>query len=341
MACFALYRLPDQCEVTRIASAHEPLEMQSCTDLNDCKGFVLAPFTPSPSTPILVIEPEEISQFVPETYTPHAGYDITTVDREHNRAVYADNFIRCHNRLTDGTFRKIVLARRAEVRANKEIQALNLFYKACELYPHQFISLVHTSISGTWLTASPEVLLQGHGEQWNTVALAGTMSYRDNNIGWSVKNIREQRLVANYIQERLAKWSENIDRQGPTTARAGALLHLKDTFNFTLPDTAHIGSLLDDLYPTPAVCGLPKEPTRAFIMKHESPVRNYYSGFMGPIAVHNNSSSTHLYVSLHCMQIAGNTCQLYAGGGLISDSTEQQEWEETEAKMKTMLNCLK
>ena len=32
--------------------------------------------------------------------------------------------------------------------------------------------------------------------------------------------------------------------------------------------------------------------------------------------------------------------RLFAGGGILADSEEQQEWEETEEKMKTMKNLI-
>jgi len=51
-------------------------------------------------------------------------------------------------------------------------------------------------------------------------------------------------------------------------------------------------------------------------------------------------SSTHLYVSLRCMQITDNAYRLYAGGGLLKDSLLEQEWQETEAKMQTMRGLL-
>ena len=49
---------------------------------------------------------------------------------------------------------------------------------------------------------------------------------------------------------------------------------------------------------------------------------------------------THLYVSLRCMNIEDNLYHLYAGGGLLKDSQEEQEWQETEAKLETMRNIL-
>ena len=52
------------------------------------------------------------------------------------------------------------------------------------------------------------------------------------------------------------------------------------------------------------------------------------------------AAETHLYVSLRCMNIEGNRYHLYAGGGLLKDSQEEQEWQETEAKLETMRNIL-
>ena len=74
-----------------------------------------------------------------------------------------------------------------------------------------------------------------------------------------------------------------------------------------------------------------------FILSNERFPRQYYSGFVGPLLI---EQSTHLYVSLRCMHICGSKYQLYAGGGLLPESIEEQEWQETEAKMKTMRSLL-
>ena len=87
------------------------------------------------------------------------------------------------------------------------------------------------------------------------------------------------------------------------------------------------------LYPTPAVCGLPKGAARDFIVKNEYAPRQYYSGFVGPL---DPNGETHLFVSLRCMRIAEGECFLFAGGGLLADSDQEAEWRETEDKMETM-----
>ena len=157
------------------------------------------------------------------------------------------------------------------------------------------------------------------------------------NMTWSTKNIQEQRIVATYITECLEQFTDNYVEEGPRTVRAANLVHLRSDFTFSLNDNDHIGNLLQALHPTPAVCGLPKFETFRFIMNNEHTPRRYYSGFIGPMG----TEETHLYVSLRCMNIDGDVCHLYAGGGLLKDSILEQEWNETEAKLQTMLQLLR
>jgi isochorismate synthase len=41
------------------------------------------------------------------------------------------------------------------------------------------------------------------------------------------------------------------------------------------------------------------------------------------------------------MQLFSDAYRLYAGGGLLTDSDEEQEWQETETKLDTMRRILK
>jgi isochorismate synthase len=207
-----------------------------------------------------------------------------------------------------------------------------------------FIALVSTPKSGCWLTATPEILLEGTTVAWRTIALAGTMKLEGEHLSgegetltWSTKNIQEQRIVATYITECLERFTGEFHEEGPRTVRAANLVHLRSDFTFSLPDNLHLGDLLHTLHHTPAVCGLPKRDTFEFITHNEHTPRRYYSGFMGIL---DPAAETHLYVSLRCMNIEGNQYHLYAGGGLLKDIQEEQEWAETEAKLETMRRIL-
>ncbi|MBR1548829.1 MAG: isochorismate synthase [Prevotella sp.] len=373
MQSFAIYRLPHADHATMIRQTDgAPAELLSCEELNDRQGFVFAPFQVTPQQPILLIRPDEVEALecrvkgadfaaaVPPALastgqansplsTPYSPFSTQhpPLSAPHSPlSTYAVDFANFHAQILQGTFRKIVLARCADEAVDPTLEPMTLFWQACERYPRLFISLIYTPKSGCWLTATPEILLEGSGNEWRTIALAGTMRLEADQMDgegetltWSTKNIQEQRIVATYITECLEQFTGDFSEQGPYTARAANLVHLRSDFTFSLPDGSRLGSLLHTLHPTPAVCGLPKRDAFNFIVANEHSPRRYYSGFQG--ALNLPSLGTHLYVSLRCMNIAGRQCRLYAGGGLLPESDMQQEWQETEAKMQTMRALLK
>ena len=367
MTGFALYRLPHEQQVTMVAQTEgEPLELASCEDLNGRTGFVVAPFAVSTATPIVLIQPDivktfpsvsdfvsdESNQFPWEKLSVSLGETTSFLGGNSNKTTYSDDFSRFFLHLNNGDFCKLVLSRCAEVPVTENVSPLELYQRACQLYPRLFISLVYTPQSGMWLMATPEILLEGIDNQWRTIALAGTMKLEGDdlqgegeNMTWSTKNIQEQRYVATYLMNCLERVADDIREEGPRTVRAANLVHLRSDFTFTFYNNARVGNVLQMLHPTPAVCGLPKQEAYDFILANEHTPRLYYSGFMGPLnlpsAIHHSSPTTHLYVSLRCMQITDNQYRLYAGGGLLKDSVEEQEWQETEAKMETMRRVLK
>ena len=354
MQAYAIYRLPHEDHATIIRQKDgTPVELRSLSDLNGRSGFVVAPFEVKSDQPVVLIEGEKTICHLERSreISPRAalGRDDKREDGRDDKeervrdgkpsSYYKVDFANYHSQLENGHFRKIVLARCADEDMPAGVEKMDLFYRACEMYPRLFIALVETPQSGCWLTATPEILLDGKAQDWRTIALAGTMKLEGDQLNgegetltWSTKNIQEQRIVATYITECLEQFTGDFREEGPRTVRAANLVHLRSDFTFKLADNEHIGDVLQALHPTPAVCGLPKREAFNFIVKNEHTPRRYYSGFMGPLQM----DDTHLYVSLRCMNIEGDKCHLYAGGGLLKDSTEEQEWQETEAKLETM-----
>lgn len=328
-----------------------PKEICSYKGLEGHRGYVFAPFKTSEKNPILLIEPDE-TETMPINSMPdfsESEFYVRDIEAEHN--LYMSNFQLFHKQLIDGRFDKIVLSRRSYERTFGNVEPKILFMRACKLYPRMFIALIHTPQGGTWLTATPEILVESDKDKLHTMAIAGTMriSETDTDIAikerkensdiseWGCKDRREQHYVAAYIKECLQDFSTNIVEHGPYTLRAGMVKHLATDFFFTLKDNKGLGDLIDELHPTPAVCGAPKKLTYRFIIENETCEREYYSGFSGPL---DCDEGTHLFVTLRCMKIEDKSFSLYAGGGLLKDSDGQSEWFETEAKMETMRKCL-
>ena len=333
MMSFALFRLPYEQQHTLIRQTlGEPLEMTSCVELTGKTGFVVAPFEISSDRCILLIRPDEVTHDIPWHSLEAIPQIVSPSVASDPRVDYHIDFANFHAHLQNDDFSKLVLSRNIFIPTDLPVSPLQLYQKACETYPRMMITLVFTPQSGMWLIATPEILLSGGGDEWQTIALAGTMPFGED-IRWNDKNIQEQRYVATYIIEQLEQFTEDFKETGPRTIRAGHLAHLRSDFHFKLNTNKVIGELIHALHPTPAVCGLPKEETFRFILQNENHNRHYYSGFTGPLFVEDK---TNLFVTLRCMELFTNGYRLYAGSGILKDSQEEQEWQETEIKLDTM-----
>jgi isochorismate synthase len=252
---------------------------------------------------------------------------------------------RCIEAIQAGTFEKIVPARSKDIALPENFDLVAFFNGLCQAYQNAFISYVSIPQAGSWLGATPEVLIEKETQVFRTIALAATQRYNPDasltDTAWTQKEIEEQAMVSRYIincfkKIRLREFSE----KGPETVKAGNLLHLKTTFEVDLQATNFQELptvMLELLHPTSAVAGMPKEETLAFLKVHEKLNRRFYSGFLGPV---NIEDCTHLYVNLRCMELAGSHGRLFAGAGVTAHSRPQKELAETEMKFNTLLNIL-
>ncbi len=434
-SCFAYYRLPDEDKYMEIRSSGDARVLNDFSEAGEVSGFLIAPFSVSSSTAIVLIPADKVSchpvpkndplsaSNVPSNYSEfkESEYEESVSEKpdfeeslfEKSYSDNAGNFpagheeinsryrkpehncsricIECENHITDceqedcmndsvdseefgthqkeftvfhaavcqGKFRKLVLSRSKDIKIGEAVDLKELFLKACNLYPHLMVMLHHCDISGTWLVATPEPLLEYKNGEFHTVALAGTINtcslknscgFQTSDIGsidserrvnkddiWDTKNRNEQKVVEQFITENLKPFAKNIRKEGPYTSMAGHLLHLKTDINFKAPESS-VGQIVTALHPTPAVCGLPQKEAREFILKNESHERKYYSGFAGPVGI---NGETRLYVSLRCAELhtvrtddydhLANDCTVRgqrnlnnAGQGNILDDTNQE-----------------
>lgn len=348
---FALYRLPwtDECHFV-LQTSDEVDQLARIRDLNRKKGFVMAPFRQSGEHPLVVIRPDITARGWDEIgkalSLPDCEESIWACPLKRKKSFPPLSEEACKQHymaafelfiapLREKRFQKLVLSRAVTHPLSEDFSPLEAFIRACNSYPRMMIYLCHTPVSGTWMGSTPEILLSGHGREWHTVALAGTLEIENGVLPaeWDSKNKEEQEYVANYIRHIVSKFGDEMMEKGPYTARAGQIVHLKTDFRFQMKDTDRPGNLLQELHPTPAVCGLPKEEAFRFIPDHEGYDRGYYSGFIGWL---DPEGHTDLYVNLRCMEIVSGGATLYAGGGILALSEMESEWKETGEKMKTM-----
>ena len=233
--------------------------------------------------------------------------------------------------------RKIVLSRKEEVQISG-LPVICILQSLLENYPDAFVYIWYHPTVGMWAGASPETLLSVEKDQFKTMALAGTKRIKDHEeLVWGQKEKEEQQIVTDYIKNELGGL---ITKTAPAkTIKAGQVAHICTELEGTLTKGFGLMQLVNKLHPTPAVCGLPKEIARDFILKHEGYDRSFYTGFLGEINLKSRgekSASTHLFVNLRCMELFEDKAVLFVGGGITRNSNEEKEWEETVAKSSTM-----
>ena len=234
---------------------------------------------------------------------------------------------------------KIVISRKKVVQL-KEFNLLELIERMLNLYPKAFRYVWYHPSTGLWCGASPEVLLETDGDSFRTMALAGTQkNHHRKKVEWNLKEKNEQQVVVDSIQKSLKKITSNVTISNTYNHKAGSLIHLRTDISGTIKK-AHTGlrAIMSLLHPTSAVCGLPKNYAKTYILEKENYKRDFYTGFLGFVDESKNNSR--LFVNLRCMKIENTTANLYLGCGITKDSDPSKEWEETSHKSQTMLQVI-
>ncbi len=230
---------------------------------------------------------------------------------------------------------KAVFSRIHAVEKSTNKKPLDIFHALIEKYGDEaFIYLMTDPAFGTWVGATPEVLLKGGETTIESMALAGTKSNEDQE--WTKKEYDEQSFVENYIEQLIREQSPaEFEKSDVKTVKSGAVYHLRTNFKFRLPPYKW-NALIDTMHPTPAVCGTPSIEAKSLINSFEPHKREFYTGLIGKKGL----TQLDVYVNLRCMQVLENKFALYVGGGITRNSDLASEWRETEEKSRTLLNVL-
>lgn len=237
---------------------------------------------------------------------------------------------------------KIVAAR--TIRVETKIDLNETFTELCNSYPDAFIFMFSTADTGTWIGASPELLMKKSGYSYTTMALAGTR-LAGSGIEWDSKNIEEQMMVSSFILSCMFRHFVVVSHTCPTTRTAGSVEHLcteisgrSSVLRKDQTDELFLKELLCELSPTPALCGSNRNLSLGLIQKLENFDREMYGGFCGP---NNINNTTAFYVNLRSAKCSTDAISVFAGGGITPLSDPNEEWQETEIKSKTIITKLK
>ena len=291
------------------------------------KGFLISNFT---SGDIYHLKDPTIQRNVFPDFIPF----LKKIETETEKKDYLKKVNSVISDINKGYFEKVVISKIKRIEKKENFTLKNVFKKLCDLYSNAFVYCISSEDTGTWIGASPELLLRKRKNLISTVSLAGT---RIEDVDWTEKERKEQQVVTDYIRNKISPFASSIEISEPYDLDTGSVIHLKSDIKAELKSENSLVNLIKKIHPTPAICGIPTKESKVRIEELESHKRNLYTGFIGPIELNTHSS---LFVNLRCMQIHRKTLSLYLGGGIMRNSDPESEWIETENKAKTLLEAL-
>jgi isochorismate synthase len=246
-----------------------------------------------------------------------------------------------------GNYQKVVLARGIE--ASSEETPFDVETTLSRLrvsYPGAYVFALQRG-ERYFVGATPERLLRTSASQIFTMALAGSAprgkseeedQQLDLELLQSAKNQGEHAIVVTMIRDALAHYCSQVwVSDKPQLLRLKNIQHLQTPIVGELLPGQSILDALQELHPTPAVGGFPREAALTELREHEQLDRGWYAGPIGWINANGNGEFA---VALRSALVDKNSATLFAGCGIVADSQPESEYSESCWKFAVMLRGL-
>ena len=263
------------------------------------------------------------------------------------RQAFCDRVARASGAVRDGRFQKVVVARTVDLLApGNPLCPLHTLHNLRKRHPDAISFAINPGGPGTFVGATPEILIRKRGRFVDTVALAGTTQRgsdqdQDRRLGEalvrSAKDNTEHAAVVTAIRAALRPVCDRLLVQArPRLRRLADVVHLETPINATLSGREHVLRLVERLHPTPAVGGYPRAALD-WLAASERLERGFYAapvGWVGP------DTDGVFAVALRSGLIGADRATAFVGAGIVGDSRAPEEWRETEFKLRTFCNAL-
>lgn len=244
-------------------------------------------------------------------------------------------------------FEKIVLARSVSFQSKRELVPTVLAHKLRQKYPACYNFMIQRDPKTTFIGASPERLASFNNGTFLTEGLAGSISrgksaIEDASLAHtllnSTKDREEHKFVVQAIDDNLKPYTDRVEHpKQPQIKKLQNVQHLFTPIRASIKEGVEIHELVQQLHPTPAVGGYPRDESVPYIHEIEQIDRGWYSA---PVGWFNLKGSGEFAVAIRSALLHENKAELFAGCGIVSDSDPQKEWKETLLKFVPLMDAL-
>lgn len=259
---------------------------------------------------------------------------------EPNHAAYCRLVHDAVNDIGHGHLRKVVAARRCSVRSHRPFDLVATL-DALRDGHGDAITFALSDGQGWLIGASPETLVAVRRGELRTHALAGTSERGADpdgrRLARSEKDLDEHRMVVEGIASALAPICGRLEHGDPRVVAAGPVQHLMTPIRGRLREGMGAVDAVARMHPTAALCGSPREEAARWIATHEA-TRGWYGG---PVGWLTSDGDGVLAVAIRSLLMRPTEALAYVGAGIVAASDPELEWQETEAKLRTVSRALR
>ena len=243
--------------------------------------------------------------------------------------------------ISSGEMTKVVSSREVEFTSETPYNVASILANLVDNNPNCFI-FGYEKDGRTFVGASPEILVRHRGSEILSYALAGTAP-KDGPNAWTeeqlltnTKNIIEHNIVRDRIVNTMKQITLHVTVGETGIMELSHLYHLR-TIITAKDSTKSLVEWAKLLHPTPALGGEPREKALALLQEYESHERGMYAA---PFGFMKDMGDGIVVVAIRSALIMDNVLYAYAGCGVVADSDADEEYAETNNKMRTILDAL-
>lgn len=259
------------------------------------------------------------------------------------RQQYGEKFQRIQRYLRSGDCYQINLAQRfsAEYQGD-EWQAFQQLSASNRAPFSAFLRLPHNTV----MSVSPERFLWLEDHHIQTRPIKGTLprladpeqdAQQAQRLANSAKDRAENLMIVDLLRNDIGRVAEPGSVKVPelfVVEPFPAVHHLVSTITATLPEHTPATELLRACFPGGSITGAPKVRAMEIIEELEPQRRNAYCGSIGYISVCGTMDTN---ITIRTLITENNRIYCSAGGGIVADSQEQAEYQETFDKVGRIL----
>ena len=199
------------------------------------------------------------------------------------------------------------------------------------------------------LCVSPERFISIKDRQAETKPIKGTIKRGSDpeqdlqhaeQLMASTKDRAENLMIVDLLRNDLSRNSEPGSIRVPKLFELESFAnvhHLVSTVTGVLAENSTPLDMLRDSFPGGSITGAPKKRAMEIIEQLEPVRRSVYCGSIGYISANQNMDSN---IAIRTLIADGDTLHCWGGGGIVADSEESQEYQESIDKIKALLEAL-